>query len=131
MAVPISTVITWFILASECVYSIKSVQTEWKQRISRADCFLPCYPGLRCYPPFLWLLTMCSQDKSCDDRTYGCCHNLFNLFNLHFSLFALITLNRTQVIWGREYLHDKCYRMYSVTAFSFCFETFSVFPSFF
>ena len=59
--------------------AIKSVQTERKQRISRANCFLLCCPRLRClYPPFLWLLTICSQDKSRDDRTYGYCHNLFN-----------------------------------------------------
>ena len=88
------------------LYAIKSVQTERKQRISRANCFLPCCPRLGClYPPFLWLLTMCSQDKSRDDRTYRYCHNLFNLFNLYFSLFSLITLSIIQVVWGGEYLH--------------------------
>ena len=61
------------------LYAIKSVQTKRKQRISPANCFLLCCPRLRClYPPFLWLLTICSQDKSRDDRTYGYCHNLFN-----------------------------------------------------
>ena len=73
------------------LYAIKSVKTERKQRISRANCFLLCCPRLPClYPPFLWLLTICSQDKSRDDRTYGYCHNFFS-----------------KVVWEGEYLHYK------------------------
>ena len=53
-------------------------------------------------PAGLWLLTICSQDKSRDDRNYGYSHNLFNLY---FSLFSLITLSIIQVVWEGEYLH--------------------------
>ena len=47
---------------------------------------------------FALILHFCgSQDISLDDRTYGCCHNLFYLY---FSLFAFFTLPIIQVIWG-------------------------------